>query len=185
MPWTDEPLAAETSLIRHPLAALNRAGFFTITSQPAMRNVSSDNILFGWGGPGAFVHQRNYGKLTRTYYFSHRLVVEMLVSPFAFRVMKETLIKKDFRVLTFHAINSSGEYESNSNGNPIPLSWLSFKNMSGIRIAAVFDQRYFTAWSRDFYHLFGKNWMELYDEGSESHRLLKMVTFLAYLPSHC
>ena len=99
----------------------------------------------------------------------------MLVSPFTFQVMKETLTKRDFRVLTYHAINASGEYESNSNGNPIPLSWLSFKNTSGIRIAAVFDQRFFKAWSRDFYYLFDKNWVDLYEENSESYRLLRMV----------
>ena len=69
MPWSDEPLAVETSLIRNQLAALNRAGFFTITSQPALKGIPSDHILFGWGGPGAYIHQRNYGNDLGSYFW--------------------------------------------------------------------------------------------------------------------
>lgn len=99
----------------------------------------------------------------------------MLVSPFALKVMKNILTKNYFRMLTYYAINSGGDYQSNSNGNPIPLSWLSFKNTSGIRVAAVFDRRFFVAWSHDFFSLYSQNWVNLYDEDSESYRLLNMV----------
>lgn len=53
LPWAElEGLHSETSLIREQLLALNRAGFLTINSQPALNGTPSSDAQFGWGGPG-------------------------------------------------------------------------------------------------------------------------------------
>jgi methylenetetrahydrofolate reductase (NADPH) len=53
LPWAElEGLHKETSLIKEQLLALNRAGYLTINSQPALNGVPSTDAEFGWGGPG-------------------------------------------------------------------------------------------------------------------------------------
>lgn len=62
LPWCEEPLQVETSTIARQLSALNRAGFLTINSQPAVNGVPSDHTILGWGGPGGRVYQKAYGR---------------------------------------------------------------------------------------------------------------------------
>ena len=61
LPWCEEPLQIETSVIYKQLLALNRGGFLTINSQPAVNGEASDHVVFGWGGPGGRVYQKAYG----------------------------------------------------------------------------------------------------------------------------
>lgn len=60
IPWCESPLHTETEIITSPLAAMNRAGFLTINSQPAVNGERSDHAVFGWGGSGGRVYQRAY-----------------------------------------------------------------------------------------------------------------------------
>lgn len=60
IPWCENPLQPESFLIQRQLAQLNRAGFLTINSQPAVDGVESSNQTFGWGGEGGFVYQKAY-----------------------------------------------------------------------------------------------------------------------------
>lgn len=60
IPWCENPLQPESFLIQRQLAQLNRAGFLTINSQPAVDGIESSNQTFGWGGKGGFVYQKAY-----------------------------------------------------------------------------------------------------------------------------
>jgi methylenetetrahydrofolate reductase (NADPH) len=53
LPWTElEGLMGETSSISTQLTALNKAGYLTINSQPAVNGTPSSDPKHGWGGPG-------------------------------------------------------------------------------------------------------------------------------------
>lgn len=60
LPWCENPLQPESFLIQPQLAMLNRAGYLTINSQPAVDGADSTNQTFGWGGPGGYVYQKAY-----------------------------------------------------------------------------------------------------------------------------
>lgn len=58
LPWSDEPTAAETSIITKHLARINELGFLTINSQPAVNGAPSNDRAFGWGPANGFVYQK-------------------------------------------------------------------------------------------------------------------------------
>ncbi len=58
IPWEDEPLSEETSIINKRLADMNRQGVLTINSQPNVNGASSADPIFGWGNPGGFIYQK-------------------------------------------------------------------------------------------------------------------------------
>lgn len=58
LPWNDEPLAAETSLMREELLRVNRLGILTINSQPNVHAKPSSDPVVGWGPSGGYVFQK-------------------------------------------------------------------------------------------------------------------------------
>ena len=58
LPWNDDELAMETSLLTQELADVNRRGVLTINSQPAVNGRSSSDPVVGWGEKGGFVYQK-------------------------------------------------------------------------------------------------------------------------------
>lgn len=58
LPWNDEELALETSLIMDQLAHINAHGVLTINSQPAVNGKPSTDSVVGWGRPGGYVYQK-------------------------------------------------------------------------------------------------------------------------------
>ena len=64
LPWNDDELAIETSLIVARLAHVNRHGVLTINSQPAVNGASSSDPVHGWGNNGGYVYQKVHCKLS-------------------------------------------------------------------------------------------------------------------------
>ena len=68
LPWCESSLQPESFTIQKELAALNRSGFLTINSQPAVNGVASDDTVFGWGGKGGYCYQKvRHGRADRPY----------------------------------------------------------------------------------------------------------------------
>ena len=63
LPWNDEDLAPETSLLTKSLAHVNKLGFLTINSQPAVNARPSTDTVVGWGSKGGYVYQKVRGLL--------------------------------------------------------------------------------------------------------------------------
>ena len=58
LPWSSNPAASETTVITEQLAKMNRLGYLTINSQPAVDGVSSTDKVHGWGPAGGYVYQK-------------------------------------------------------------------------------------------------------------------------------
>lgn len=58
LPWNDDPLAAETSLMKEELLRVNRLGILTINSQPNINGKPSSDPVVGWGPSGGYVFQK-------------------------------------------------------------------------------------------------------------------------------
>jgi methylenetetrahydrofolate reductase (NADPH) len=58
IPWSEDPLAAETVTIQKHLIGLNRSERWTVGSQPAVNGVESGDEVFGWGPKGGYIFQK-------------------------------------------------------------------------------------------------------------------------------
>lgn len=58
IPWSDDELALETSLLTEQLAYINGCGVLTINSQPAINGFPSTDPMVGWGSKGGYVYQK-------------------------------------------------------------------------------------------------------------------------------
>lgn len=58
LPWSDSPASSETAVIASDLSKINRLGFLTINSQPAVNGARSDDPKFGWGPSNGYVYQK-------------------------------------------------------------------------------------------------------------------------------
>ena len=93
LPWSESSLQPESFTIQAELAELNRRGFLTINSQPAVNGDPSDNPQFGWGGPGGYVYQKAY--------------CECFVSPE--NAQKLVRMASQNQSMNLYAVNSAGE----------------------------------------------------------------------------
>jgi methylenetetrahydrofolate reductase (NADPH) len=172
LPWCESALASETHLISADLAAINRAGFLTINSQPAVNAAPSDHSIFGWGGTGGYVYQKAY--------------VEFFCSPELFAVaMKRIQTRSN---LCYYAIDASGSFLTNQPergtggraGDVTALTWGVFPNREVLQ-PTVFDRDTFKVWSKEAFQLWVDAWASLYEEESESNDLLYQVHDTFYL----
>ena len=58
LPWNEDTIAAETSLIQENLVFLNSKGILTINSQPHVNGAPSTDSTHGWGGSGGYIYQK-------------------------------------------------------------------------------------------------------------------------------
>ncbi|GMH52474.1 hypothetical protein TrLO_g7807 [Triparma laevis f. longispina] len=166
LPWCEQSLQPESFTIQEELAALNRKGFLTINSQPAVNGVPSDDQVFGWGGKGGYCYQKAY--------------VECFVSPENFAKLLESAEKRDS--LNLYGLNSKGEVKIGQEGGGVTaLTWGVFPNREVLQ-PTVFDPEIFAhTWSEEAFSLWQTMWLSLYDEESEAYELLEEIHDTFYL----
>jgi methylenetetrahydrofolate reductase (NADPH) len=64
IPFSEDPLAAESVTIQNHLINLNQSEMWTVGSQPAVNGVSSSDDVFGWGPKGGYIFQKAISGLT-------------------------------------------------------------------------------------------------------------------------
>ncbi len=159
LPWCDSALQLETLSIQRQLAAINRAGFLTINSQPRVNAAPSDDPKFGWGGPGGFVYQKSY--------------VEFFCSPEQLADLIE--VARDFPSLTYHAVDHAGNTYSNCPTRKVAaVTWGCFPNREILQPTVV-DPESFNVWKDEAFSLWLLLWASLYPEDSRSRELVHDV----------
>jgi methylenetetrahydrofolate reductase (NADPH) len=63
IPWSEEGFNEETTTIKEQLLGLNKKGWWTVASQPAVNGVRSSDRIFGWGPKNGFVFQKAFVEL--------------------------------------------------------------------------------------------------------------------------
>ena len=174
LPWQETPLQLETLAISEPLAAINRAGFLTINSQPRVNGVPSTDPSFGWGGAGGFCYQKAY--------------LEFFCSPENLRKLMDYCggNSKVAKSLQFFASDNEGNtYADKATTGATALTWGVFPNREILQ-PTVSDPDSFMVWKDEAFSLFD-TWSSLYDEGSSSFDLVESVKhsyFLCTLIDH-
>ena len=174
LPWCESALQPETSTVSCQIAELNRRGFLSINSQPAVNGEKSDHPLFGWGGAGGRVYQKAY--------------LEFFTSPENLKLVKKILEEKPN--LVFYAVDCEGTVctsststsTSSANGgkNVTALTWGVFPNKEILQ-PTIFDPNTFLVWSQEAFELWTNAWAALYDDETDSSALIYEVSVNQFL----
>lgn len=157
LPWSESAPQAETRVISSALAAINRAGFWTINSQPAVNGERSDHAVYGWGGAGGRVYQRAY--------------IEFFVSPRRLELLLAVI--RQYPGLQLSAVDSAG-HATNSSKGVTALTWGAFPNREIVQ-PTIFEPDTFLVWAQEAFQLWTAAWAALYDDETESSALLYEV----------
>jgi methylenetetrahydrofolate reductase (NADPH) len=165
LPWWDTPLSPETDIIKETLIKINKHGFLTINSQPAVNGAKSTDEKFGWGPSGGYVYQKAY--------------IEFFTSEENLKSLIE--VSPLFPDLTYHAINVKGKSLTNSpTSRATAVTWGVFPGREIIQPTIV-DPESFIVWKDEAYALWNSQWGSLYEEGSESRNLINQIINTYYL----
>ncbi|RJE27068.1 Methylenetetrahydrofolate reductase [Aspergillus sclerotialis] len=155
LPWSDTPITAEAKAIKPNLINLNKRGFLTINSQPAVNGARSSHPVYGWGPKNGFVYQKAY--------------LELLVPPYLYDELMARIEKNED--LTYHAVNKAGELKTNTRDSPNALTWGIFAGREIIQPTIV-ETISFLAWKDEAYYL-GEEWAKCHDASSPSRKLIQ------------
>ena len=121
---------SETNVIAKQLARINRLGFLTINSQPAVNGVRSDDKTFGWGPSNGYVYQKAY--------------LEFFASPKLLDALSPH-IERD-PAITYYVINKRGDLRTNTTSEgPNAVTWGVFPGKEVIQPTIV-EAISFMAW---------------------------------------
>jgi len=160
LPWCEESLHLETSIIRDKLVALNRAGYLTISSQPRINAAPSSDAKFGWGPDGGYVYQKAY--------------VEFFTSAKKLRKLMDCLEEPQFagRSLVYHAVDHKGNTYSNAKEmRACAVTWGVFPGKEVIQPTVV-DPDTFLVWKDEAFALWVRGWASIYEDDTPSYELL-------------
>lgn len=155
LPWSEAPLQPESFVISEKLVTINKKGFLTINSQPSVNGAPSNDEHFGWGPQGGFVFQKAY--------------LEFFTSPENFKKLQQVL--KSFPSIQYHAVNLKGDDLSNTTAHACAVTWGVFPNKEIIQPTVV-DPSSFVVWKDEAFALWRSLWAKLYDEASQSRRVI-------------
>jgi len=157
IPWSEQSLSPETDVVRDQLAALNRKGWWTIASQPAVNCARSSDPVFGWGPENGFVFQKAF--------------VEFFVSSQDWQRLKGQLVKDE--QFTYFAANAAGEIQATDEDSVNPVTWGSFPSKE-IVSPTIIESMSFKAWAEEAFGIW-KEWSKVYRSGSETNKFIDQV----------
>ncbi|PGH00870.1 methylenetetrahydrofolate reductase [Blastomyces parvus] len=163
LPWSEGAVTEETEIIKPNLLDLNRKGFLTINSQPAIDGMPSSHPVYGWGPKNGYVYQKAY--------------LELLIPP----TMIDDLINRieQNSDLTYYCVNKAGELKTNTTDSPNAVTWGIFASKEIIQPTIV-ETISFLAWKDEAYRL-GDDWAKCHAPSSPSRRLIEQVMDSWYL----
>ncbi|KNA12569.1 hypothetical protein SOVF_124730 [Spinacia oleracea] len=167
-PWSElDGLQPETKIIDEQLGNINKKGFLTINSQPAVNGERSDSPTVGWGGPGGYVYQKAY--------------VEFFCSKEKLNALVEKC--KALKHITYMAVNKGGDWISNVAQTGVnAVTWGVLPAKEVIQPTVV-DPASFMIWKDEAFEIWSRSWAKLYPEGDSSKTLLEQVQNNYYLVS--
>jgi methylenetetrahydrofolate reductase (NADPH) len=172
LPWCEASLQPESFTIQAQLASLNRMGYLTVNSQPALNGVPSSHPTFGWGGQGGHVYQKGY--------------CECFCSPERLEKLKEMVEQEPTQSMMLYAVNVRGD-EHRAGGDEgwgresvMAVTWGVFPNREILQ-PTIFDSSTFLVWAEEAFSLWTSMWLNLYDFESDSYELIESMRDTYYL----
>ena len=164
LPWSESPITKESDEIKDELIDLNRRGFLTINSQPAVNGVKSSHPVYGWGPQGGYVYQKAY--------------LELLVSPALIAQLLSRIENRED--IHYYAINKDGNLRTNApSTGPNAVTWGVFPGKEIVQPTIV-EQISFLAWKDEAFRL-GLDWANCHSQSSPSRHLITDIMNNWYL----
>ncbi|KAJ2804833.1 methylenetetrahydrofolate reductase (NAD(P)H) met13 [Coemansia guatemalensis] len=164
LPWSDEPLRAETQRLVTELTRINQLGYWTVASQPALDGVPSTDATHGWGPRGGYVYQKAF--------------VECFVPRDLFGLFLSRLQSAAPRI-TYYAANKQGDFMTNAFSNnsesenasaATALTWGVFPGRAVVQPTLI-DKMSFLAWRAEAFQTW-REWATMFPADSPESRFL-------------
>ncbi|KAI8451614.1 methylenetetrahydrofolate reductase-domain-containing protein [Phakopsora pachyrhizi] len=152
IPWSEEPLALETSPISPFLLKLNRAGLWTVGSQPAVDGVDSTDPAFGFGPVGGRIYQKAFVE-----FFIDERDVERVIG-----LIESQRDSDGINQFRYYAGNSrSGDVirTNVSRGEKNSVTWGVFANAEVVTTTHI-EESSFKTWKEEAFEIWNQ-WAEL------------------------
>jgi methylenetetrahydrofolate reductase (NADPH) len=163
LPWCSEAPAKETNFIAKQLIKLNDLGLLTINSQPRVNASLSTDPYVGWGPSGGFIYQKAYCEFFCTKDLLDKIIAGMGKSTYSYM-----------------AVNKKGGKIGNVKSDSVnAVTWAVFPARE-ISQPTVVDVNSFMAWKDEAFSLWGE-WSSIYEESSESRKLIESICDSYYL----
>ncbi|KAJ7224275.1 hypothetical protein GGX14DRAFT_649323 [Mycena pura] len=137
---------------------MNRYGFLTINSQPAVNGAKSEDPVVGWGPRNGYVYQK----------------------AFSLRFLQS----QDYLNIAYYVINKRGDLRTNTHSDgPDAVTWGVFPGKEIVQPTIVeLEAVSFMAWKDEAYELqVGQQWAKIYDADSPSQRLISELMDTSFL----
>ncbi|KAL0076443.1 methylenetetrahydrofolate reductase-domain-containing protein [Phycomyces blakesleeanus] len=159
LPWCEDALQTESDVISQRLVDINKRGYWTVSSQPAVNGVSSQDPVHGWGPKGGYVYQKAF--------------IEFFVSDKQVKDLLKCLGEND--EITYYAINRAGELLSNV-ADPDAQNAVTWGVFPGKEIVqpTLIERANFEAWKEEAYLLWTE-WEQQYPRESDTAKLLQYI----------
>jgi methylenetetrahydrofolate reductase (NADPH) len=154
LPWSEQGLSEETSIIAKHLLALNAKGWWTVASQPSVNGVRSTDPVFGWGPKNGYVFQKPF--------------VEFFIPSSQFHALKEKLDAHE--QVTYFAGNDEGDFEASNEDSVNPVTWGTFAGKE-IVTPTIIEAVSFRSWLEEAFSIW-REWQRVYPTKGPSGRLL-------------
>ncbi|KAI8323675.1 MTHFR-domain-containing protein [Martensiomyces pterosporus] len=165
LPWSDEPLLAESGKIHDELVRINSLGYWTLASQPALDGVASDDRTYGWGPRGGYIYQKAF--------------VECFVPGEMFPLFLSRLQSASSRI-TYYASNKHGDFMTNAysggsgaeeNSTAVTaLTWGVFPGRAIVQPTLI-DKMNFLAWRTEAFQTW-REWAAMFPPASGEAQFL-------------
>lgn len=168
IPWSEEDLLPESFIIKSNLEAMNRKGWWTVASQPAVNGLPSSDATFGWGPSSGFVFQKSF--------------VEFFIPSADWKILYDKLTSEGVEeVVCFYASNARGDFVSSdstggsggragASASTNAVTWGVFPGKE-IVTPTIIEEVSFRAWSEEAFDIWAE-WAKVYGRGSDSQKLL-------------
>ncbi|KIN04560.1 hypothetical protein OIDMADRAFT_191693 [Oidiodendron maius Zn] len=156
IPWSEEGFNEETNTIKDQLLELNKKGWWTVASQPAVNGVRSSDLVFGWGPRNGFVFQKAF--------------VELFLPSKDWKVLHAKLtapgVAED---VGWYASNSKGDFlsgdansgvDEEAEGTTHAVTWGAFPGKE-IITPTIIEEVSFRAWTEEAFAIWAE-WARVY-----------------------
>ncbi|KAF2198865.1 methylenetetrahydrofolate reduct [Delitschia confertaspora ATCC 74209] len=157
IPWTEQEFNPETNIIRDELLALNKKGWWSVASQPAVNGVKSTDPVFGWGPKNGYVFQKPF--------------VELFIPSQDWAALQARLDACD--EITYFAGNAAGDLAASNEGSVNPVTWGTFAGKE-IITPTIIEAVSFRSWQEEAFSIW-REWQRIYPRGGATSRLLGSV----------
>lgn len=169
IPWSEEGLNEETNTIKSQLLRLNKKGWWSVASQPAVNGIKSTDSVFGWGPKNGFVFQKAF--------------VELFLPSKDWQSLREKLTNEDNKdAVSSYAANAKGDYFTSGpnsvtingeGGSTNAVTWGTFPGKE-IITPTIIEEVSFRAWAEEAFGIW-EEWSRVYERESESKRLINTI----------